>query len=84
MTSNAITKAFSKVATVEYTTRDLGYGSESAQVTGMFTGHVDTWGKYTFDPVPYGAILYLFADEIKAIRVLTVSELTAIVMGARA
>jgi hypothetical protein len=53
-----------QAVTIEYECRDIGYGIESGEVTGRFTGEIDTWGKYTFQPEGGKAPLYLFADEI--------------------
>ena len=53
-----------EVVAIEYECRDIGYGIESGEVTGRFTGEIDTWGKYTFQPDGGKAPLYLFADEI--------------------
>ena len=53
-----------QAVTIEYQCRDIGYGVESGEVAGRFTGEIDTWGKYTFQPDGGKAPLYLFADEI--------------------
>jgi hypothetical protein len=53
-----------QTVTIEYQCRDIGYGVESGEATGRFTGEIDTWGKYTFQPDGIGLPLYLFADEI--------------------
>lgn len=50
--------------TIEYQCRDIGYGVESGEATGRFTGTIDAWGKHTFHPDGGGVPLYLFADEI--------------------
>src|ERR1700735_3086075 len=50
--------------TIEYQCRDMGHGVESGELAGRFTGEIDTWGKYTFQPDGGKAPLYLFADEI--------------------
>jgi hypothetical protein len=52
-----------QTVTIEYQCRDIGYGVESGEATGRFTGEIDTWGKYTFQPDGIGLPLYLFADE---------------------
>jgi hypothetical protein len=53
-----------KSVTIEYQCRDIGYGVESGQLAGRFTGEIDTWEKYTFQPEGGKTPLYLFADEI--------------------
>ena len=53
-----------QAVTIEYQCRDIGYGIESGEVAGRFTGEIDAWGKYTFQPDGGKAPLYLFADEI--------------------
>jgi len=56
-----------KRVTIDYCCRASGYGedavAEEGSCTGEWTGEVDTWGKYTFQP-DWGAPLYLFADEV--------------------
>lgn len=49
--------------TITVATRDLGNGSEEFIKDGRFTGDVDTWGKWTFQP-EQGPTHYLFADEV--------------------
>jgi hypothetical protein len=60
--SNSETKADNRI-TLHYRCRDFGYGVEEGEVTGFWTGEVDTWGKRTFQP-DNGKPLYLFADEV--------------------
>ena len=55
-----------KPVAIVYECRDIGYGVESGQVEGVFTGEIDTLGKYTFQPSDGRDKLYLFADEILA------------------
>ena len=50
--------------TIEYQCRDIGFGVESGEATGRFTGEIDACGKHTFHPDGGKAPLYLFADEI--------------------
>jgi hypothetical protein len=53
-----------QAVTIEYECRDIGNGVESGEVSGRFTGEIDTWGKHTFQPDGGKAPLYLFDDEI--------------------
>jgi hypothetical protein len=55
---------FGRTVTIQYECRDIGYGIESGEVTGRFTGEIDAWGKHTFHSDGGKAPLYLFADEI--------------------
>ncbi len=51
---------------IDIVTRDLGYGSEKYYaVEGAFTGEIDIWGKYTFEPATceFLPTMYLFLDE---------------------
>lgn len=46
-----------------YRCRDIGYGVETGNCWGAWTGETDTWGKRTFCKTD-GALLYLFPDEV--------------------
>ena len=54
------------LVTINYQTRDLGYGSEEGTVNAYLTDEIDTWGKRTFQVIlPDGDLQpwYLFPDE---------------------
>ena len=53
-----------QTVTIEYQCRAIWHGVESGQVTGRFTGEIDAFGKYTFQPDGGKAPLYLFPDQI--------------------
>jgi hypothetical protein len=55
---------FGRTVTIQYECRDIGYGVESGEATGCFTGEIDAWGKHAFHPDGGKAPLYLFAHEI--------------------
>lgn len=48
---------------ITYECRDIGYGVESGEVIGIWTGETDASGKSTFVSID-GVSLYLFPDEV--------------------
>lgn len=51
------------VRDVTYKCRDIGYGIEEGDVTGIW-GDTDSWGKRELVPVNGDPVLFLFADEV--------------------
>lgn len=78
MEHTEINAAVGKLADIGFVTRGGGGGPTSDGgeiVTGVLNGDVDTWGKFTVVTV-HGESLYLFADEITGIAVLSLKEVT--------
>ncbi len=68
MTHEYIAERYGCTVALIYECRSNGYDDdvESGIMDGRFTGEVDTWGKYTFQPMQESQpALYLFLDEIK-------------------
>ena len=62
-----------KTATIQWNTRDLGYGSECGIAKAVITDEIDTWGKRTI-LIQEGDVyvpFYLFSDEYNVINEAT-------------
>lgn len=63
----ALVPFMGKQASIEYSTRDFGDGSQVGTFVGTYTGMLNREGKATFHQASSGAYLYLHPDEIVAI-----------------
>ena len=53
------------VSVITYDCPDCGDGGT---IEGFWTGEIDTWGKYTIQPIDGSATLYLFARELVSVE----------------
>jgi hypothetical protein len=56
--------------TIRYRTRDLGHidAPEEGTMHAVWTGEIDTWGKYTFRPTDGGTPRRLLRDEFTVLE----------------
>jgi hypothetical protein len=66
------------VRSIEYVCRPLDprEAPEQGSIVGYWTGAIDAWGKHTIQPIGEAPALYLFADEIKHVRPLSVEHVS--------
>lgn len=67
MTANRLNNYLDRQIDLDFVTRD---GEANTLYNVVLTGEIDTWGKYTVQPVNSADCYYLFPDEINAVRIL--------------